>query len=99
MSAGLALGLTREATARFSFLMSAPIIAGAGVFELKKVAGGGGTPGLQVSALAVGFIASLVTGIAAIHVLLRFVRTHSLNVFVVYRLILAVIVVVFYFNA
>jgi undecaprenyl-diphosphatase len=93
ISAGLALGLTREAAARFSFLMAAPIIAGAGIFEARKMLGGTG-PRPDLGVLGVGFAASLVAGLLAIHVLLRFVRSHRFDIFVVYRLALAVVVVV-----
>jgi len=98
ISAGLGLGLTREAAARFSFLMAAPIIAGAGLFEIRKMVGAGSATG-HVGALAVGFIASLVTGVIAIWVLLRFVRTHPMTVFVAYRLVLAAVVIVLFLNA
>ncbi len=98
ISAGLGLGLTREAAARFSFLMGAPIIAGAGVLEIRKMLSGAG-PTPNAGALLVGFATSLVVGLVAIDVLLRYVRGHSLNVFVAYRLVLAALVVVVFLGA
>ncbi len=98
IGAGLALGLTREAAARFSFLMAAPIIAGAGAFELRKLLAGQGGD-VNVTALGVGFVAALISGVAAIHVLLRFVRSHPLTVFVGYRVVAAAIVVVVFLAA
>jgi undecaprenyl-diphosphatase len=99
ISAGLGLGLTREAAARFSFLMAAPIVAGAGLFEARKLVGGASGGGTHLGVLAVGFTAALVSGMFAIGILLRYVRSHSMTIFVVYRLVLAAIVVVVFFNA
>jgi undecaprenyl-diphosphatase len=94
ISAGLFAGLTREAAARFSFLMAAPVIAGAGLFEARKLVSG--EAGVQVAAapLAVGFIAALVSGLIAIWALLRYLRSNSLAIFVAYRLVAAAVVVV-----
>ena len=94
ISAGLALGLTREAATRFSFLMATPVIAGAGLFELRKLLAGQVTSDVSTTAIVVGFAAAVVSGLAAIHVLLGFVRNHSMTVFVAYRLVLAAIVVI-----
>ncbi len=83
---GLILGLSREEATRFSFLMSIPAIAGAGVLSLSDVAGGG----LDITAgVIIGVIASGVSGYLAIGALLKFVRTHSLNVFAAYLLVVA----------
>ncbi len=94
ISAGLFAGLTREAAARFSFLMAAPVIAGAGLFEARKLVTG--EAGVQVAAmpLAVGFLAALVSGLIAIWGLLRYLRSNSLGVFIGYRLVAAAVVVV-----
>ena len=94
ISAGLALGLTREAATRFSFLMATPVIAGAGLFELRKLLAGEVTSDVDTAAIVVGFVAAVISGLAAIHVLLGFVRNHSMTVFVAYRLALAAIVVI-----
>ena len=94
ISAGLFIGLTRESAARFSFLMATPVIAGAGAFETLKLVRGDVGPDLSLGPLVVGMVAALVSGLAAIHFLLRYLRSNSLTVFVVYRLVLAAIVVV-----
>ena len=100
ISAARFAGLDREAAARFSFLMAMPITAGAVIFEVRKLAAGGaggaGGAGVTVSLgpLVVGMIAAFVSGALAISFLLRYLRTRSLNVFVVYRLVVAAIVVV-----
>jgi undecaprenyl-diphosphatase len=78
IGAGLLAGLSREEATRFSFLLSIPAIAGAGVLDLAKGE-------LVVSgASIVGTIVSGVVGYLSIHYLLRFVRTHSLAVFAWY---------------
>lgn len=94
IAAGLFAGLDRESAARFSFLMATPVIAGAGIFELRKLIGAqAGTAG-HLEALAIGLVAATISGFAAIHFLLRFVRTNSMGVFVLYRILLAAVVFV-----
>jgi undecaprenyl-diphosphatase len=94
ISAGLFLGLSREAAARFSFLMATPITLGAVIWEIRKLASGeaGVTPDLGI--LVAGMVASAVAGFFAIAVLLRYLRSHPMTIFVVYRLVLAGILVV-----
>jgi undecaprenyl-diphosphatase len=91
---GLAIGLEREAAARFSFLMATPIIAGAGLFELRRLVAGGEVTGTELGVVAVGFLAALLSGLIAIRFMLGYLRRHGLGIFVAYRLVLAVIVVV-----
>lgn len=91
MTAGLALGLTREAAARFSFLLATPIMLGATVFQCRHLVTEPATvPWLP---LLIGVVASAVTGFAAIAFLLRFLRQHTFYPFVIYRLVLAAVVV------
>ncbi len=87
-------GLDREAAARFSFLMAAPVPAGAAIFEVRKLVGGELGVAVSAAPLLVGVVAAFLSGIVAIGVLLRYVRTRSLNVFVAYRLALAAVVLV-----
>ena len=86
MVTGLFLGLNREAAARFSFLLSVPVIAGAAVFSGAKLVSDGLPPGTAAPFL-VGMAAAAVSGFAAIWFLLRYLRTHTFAIFVVYRLI------------
>jgi undecaprenyl-diphosphatase len=83
--AGLFAGETRETAARFSFLLSMPAIAASGLLELKeamhKLPDGSFLP------LAVATVVSGIVGYASIWFLLRFLRTHSTAVFIVYRLV------------
>jgi undecaprenyl-diphosphatase len=98
ISAGLFAGLTREAAARFSFLMATPIIAGAGLFEARNLLTGQAGVPIQVGPLAVGMIAALVAGLAAIHLMLRYVRTRSYLVFVAERVAIAALVLVVFLS-
>ena len=90
---GLFLGLRREEAARFSFLMSVPIIAGAGSLQLAEVASEGMDARSAVM-FGAGFISSAVVGYLAIKFFLRFVAHHSLRAFAYYRFGLAAVVVV-----
>ncbi|MFZ5774056.1 MAG: undecaprenyl-diphosphatase UppP [Thermodesulfobacteriota bacterium] len=92
ISAGLALGLTRQAAVRFSFLLSAPIIFGAGVHELPKIIRAGLLTD-QLSIYLTGLIASALSGYLVIAFLMRFIRTRSLAIFAWYRFALAGVVV------
>ena len=94
ISAARFAGLDREAAARFSFLMAAPVTAGAALFELRKIVTGEAGVDVSIEPLIVGMVAAFMSGMLAIGVLLRYVRTRSMNVFVWYRLVLAGIVLV-----
>jgi undecaprenyl-diphosphatase len=94
ISAGRFAGLDRESAARFSFLMATPITAAAGLYEARKLLGGDAGVELSIAPLAVGMLAALVSGLLAIHGLLRFLRTRSLNVFIWYRIGLAAVVLI-----
>lgn len=83
--AGLCLGFTRIAAARFSFLLSIPIIAAAGLLEVPRLF----EAGFDRATLAAGFAASALAGFLAIALLLRFVRTRSYLPFALYRIGLA----------
>jgi undecaprenyl-diphosphatase len=94
IAAGRFVGLDRPAAARFSFLMATPVTAGAAVFELRKLVAGEAGVAVPVAPLVVGMVASFVFGIIAIRATLAFVRSHSFDIFVAYRLVLAAVVVV-----
>jgi len=94
ISAGLFAGLDRESAARFSFLMATPITAGAGLYEVRKLVTGEAGVSVDAGLLVAGMIASLVAGLLAIAVLLRFLRTHPTTIFVVYRILLAAVILI-----
>ena len=85
ITAGRVRGFQRDAAARLSFLMSLPIIAGAGLFQAAKVFAGDGLPSGTLPAFAWGMLASAVTGSLAVWLVLRVVRTRSFAPFVIYR--------------
>ena len=95
ITTGLALGLERDAAARFSFLLSAPIIAGAGIkslYELLSGVGTGAIPKAELIIFPVGFVVAAVSGFLCIKLLLTFLQKHSTRAFVFYRWGLAVLV-------
>lgn len=90
ISAGLFLGLKREAAARFAFLMGTPIIAGAGLWKTRELLDGS-VGAFDPAVLAAGMIASAVSGLLAIAVLLAFLRRYSTDIFGAYRVVAAVV--------
>jgi undecaprenyl-diphosphatase len=89
IAGGLFLGLTREAATRYSFLLSVPAVVLSGLFQLRDI-GGEGSVGAVPTVVATVF--AFVSGYAAIAFLLRYVRTHTFDVFIVYRIVVGVIV-------
>jgi len=87
IAAGLALGLTREAAARFSFLLATPIVVGAAVLKGRYLF----EPGHAAQVLA-GMVTAAVFGFASIRFLLAYVRTRDYRPFVYYRLLFAALV-------
>ena len=81
--AGLFAGETRETAARFSFLLSIPAIAASGLLELKEAVTK--LPQGSYGSLAVATVISGIVGYASIWFLLRYLRTHSTGLFIVYR--------------
>lgn len=94
MSAGLLLGLTREAAARFAFLIAVPAVLASGLFELFSIATGD-SPGEESPwAIGISTLIAFVVGYAAIAWLLRYISSHTLTVFVVYRIALGALVLI-----
>jgi undecaprenyl-diphosphatase len=91
ISGGLFRGLTRESAARFSFLLSLPIISGSGLKKLVDVIQDKPAD-IQMLPLAIGFAVSFLVGIACIHWLLGYLKKHGLHVFAWYRIALGLIV-------
>lgn len=91
ITAGLTLGYTREAAARYSFLLAIPAVLGSGFYEATRIGSGSNVewgPTLLATAVA------LVIGYSVIAWLLRWISTHSYTPFVVYRVALGVLVLV-----
>ncbi|MGD9570915.1 MAG: undecaprenyl-diphosphate phosphatase [Thermoleophilia bacterium] len=86
LTAGLFLGLDRTAAARFSFLLSIPAVTLAGVYQLRVL--GDEAASLDLPATVIATVVAGISGYATIAYLLRFLESHSMMVFVVYRLLL-----------
>lgn len=83
IASGLLRGVRRAAAARFSFLLSTPVIVGAGVWQLKDLFESGAWTA-HLAPMAVGFLASAIVGYACIRFLLRYLRQHGLYPFALY---------------
>jgi undecaprenyl-diphosphatase len=94
IAVGMLRGMTREAAVRFSFLLSVPIIAGAGLVQLFKLVGNGNTH-VETMPLLVGFVAAAVCGYAAIRLLLAYLRKGPLYPFAVYCIVVGILALVF----
>jgi len=91
MSAGLFLGFDRAAAARYSFLLSVPAVVLSGLFQLKDIGGEGGA---AAGPTAIATVLAFISGYASIAFLLKFLVTHTFDVFVIYRIGLGVLVLV-----
>jgi len=91
ISAGLFCGLARDTAARFSFLLSTPILLGVAGLGLRKIIKHGLPPG-EAAPFAAGVASSMIVGYLAIKFLLAYLRRRSVNVFVWYRLGLAAVI-------
>jgi undecaprenyl-diphosphatase len=95
ITAGLALGLKREAAAKFSFLLSAPIIAGAGLKSLVEIYSGiktGAIASTDLILFPIGLVVAAISGYLCIRFLLNYLQKHAVDLFVYYRWGLAVLV-------
>ncbi len=89
ISMGLLLGLKRQAAAKFSFLLSAPIIFGAGMKHVLDLVRHGGAEGNGLCYSAIGLVSAGASGYLVIKYLLRFLRRHALYPFAYYRFLIA----------
>ena len=87
IAAGLMRGVKREEAARFSFLLSMPAVFGATLLEGRKLLKSGANT--EWAVLALGFTVSMVVGVVAIKFLLKYLKSHNMNAFVIYRFVLA----------
>ncbi|RYV52763.1 undecaprenyl-diphosphate phosphatase [Pengzhenrongella frigida] len=93
ITAGLLMGYTREAAARYSFLLAIPAVLGSGLFQLAKSLDEFGTPGTpSLGATLIATLVAFVVGYVVIIAFLKIVSTYSYRPFVIYRLVLAALV-------
>jgi undecaprenyl-diphosphatase len=84
---GMVFGLSRSAAVEFSFLLAVPVMVAASLLDLVRSAGS--FVGADWTALLVGFVSAFAVGLASMLLLVRFVKTHTLEPFAYYRIILA----------
>ncbi len=94
MLGGLLLGVSREAAAEYSFFMAIPVMFGASVVKLMRF--GWAFTAQEARLLAVGFLTAFAVSLPVIRALLRFVRTHTLTGFGIYRIALGCAVLLLY---
>jgi undecaprenyl-diphosphatase len=92
MTAGLLLGLERAAAARFSFLLAVPAVVLSGLYQLSAVLSGEEGNGDPLGYILIATVISFFVGYAAIAWLLRYLTTHSVQLFVGYRVVLGALV-------
>lgn len=85
MTAARSLKIDRESSAKFSFMLSAPIVAAAVIFDFSKFS-------LSSVTFWIGVLTSFISGMAVIKFLLEFVKKRSFRIFAIYRIILGVII-------
>jgi undecaprenyl-diphosphatase len=93
ITAGLFRNMTREAAVRFSFLLSTPIIAGAALLKAHELRKEGLPEGMHAPFL-VGILVSAIVGYITIAWLIRYLQTNTLRVFIIYRIVAGVVVIV-----
>jgi undecaprenyl-diphosphatase len=94
IAAGLARGIRRDDAARYSFLLGTPAFFGAGLLQLLKAMDEApGALAAQVPMMAVGFLASAISGFIAIRFLLAYLRKRTLYPFAIYCIVLSVVVI------
>jgi len=91
ISGSMLWGLSREHAARFAFLLAVPILLGSGAKKIVDISTAGISQG-ELTTLIVGAVVAFVVGFAVIHWLLRYLRTHTMMVFVWYRLVLSAVI-------
>ncbi len=94
ISGGLLSGLTRETAVRFSFLLSVPVLFGSGLLQLFEIRHDLFSTSYG-SSLLLGSVIAFITGFAAINFLIKYLKNHNLNLFIWYRIILAVLILIF----
>ena len=95
---GLLLGCTRSVASKFTFFLAIPVMFGASALKLVKYFIKGGTFGTnEIAILGVGCVVAFVVSLIAIKWLMGFVRRHDFKCFGVYRIILGIVVLAYFF--
>ena len=94
IAAGRILGLERESAAKFSFFLSAPVVLGAVTLQLIKDSAWS-VIAANLSTFILGILVSFIIGILCIKYLLKYLQKHNFKIFMIYRVILAIIVLLY----
>ena len=94
IAGGLLLGLSRERATRFGFMLGFPIIFGSGMKKLLELNGNGGLMELGLP-LLLSAITAFTVGVLAMHFMVRYLKNHTINIFIVYRIIFALLIFLF----
>lgn len=86
---GRLLGISKESITKFTFLLSVPIIAGAAILKIGDL--------VFTTEVIVGILTSFIVGILSIKFLLKYIKNHDFSIFAIYRVVIAIIVLVKYF--
>jgi undecaprenyl-diphosphatase len=99
ISTGLFRGMTREAAARFSFLLSTPLIAGAAAKEVPKLLKlhHTGEVGIPQSTILISILVSAIVGYVVIAFFLKYLQTRTLKVFIYYRIAFGIVILLLAF--
>ena len=90
MTTGRIMGVDRESTAKYSFMLSAPIVLGATLYKFKDF--------VFDIPFIVGVLASFITGLFVIKFLLEYLKKGSFKIFAIYRVIIGIIIIALYFT-
>jgi undecaprenyl-diphosphatase len=93
IAGGYFMGLKKESAIRFAFLLSIPIIGGSGFYKLLEIVGDSALFSQIWLQLLIGSISAFIFGIWAIDFLIKFLKTHTFKAFIIYRVILAVLLI------
>jgi undecaprenyl-diphosphatase len=94
IAGGMLVGLKRKTATEFSFLLAIPTMAAATGLDLLKV--GFNFTGQETMILIIGFAGAFISAILAVKFLINYVKTHTFNSFAIYRIVLALVFLLFY---
>jgi undecaprenyl-diphosphatase len=94
ISAGILSGFDREAAARFSFLLSVPIVVAAAIYKITTSYSQ--LILIEPKIIIIGFLSSFFFGLISIKFLLKFLKENKLSLFIVYRIVLSIVLILFF---
>ena len=92
---GLMIGISRTVAAKFTFILAIPVMAGASLLKIFKY--GFNFTGFELAILGTGMVVAFVVSIVIIAFLMNYIRKHDFKVFGVYRIILGILVLVYFY--